>query len=138
MSRLNLSENLFLEVNELNKILKFITNDGYKRIFKSIIKNYGIVEDDSNTYFKVTQKSDNVVTINSGLAFDSNLDAIVLNESVDLTVSDTGTKRWIILSRATSHLEDGTISITSDGVMTGINTKFTEILRGQPNFPVKI
>lgn len=138
MSKLKISENLFLETAELNRLVEFLTDDGYKRILKSIVKNYGIVRNTGNTYFKVTQKSSGVVTINAGLAFDSNLDAIVMEEDLDLSVADTSVNRWLILSRATHNWEEGTVSITTDGTLTGVGTHFTEILRGQPNFPTKV
>ena len=100
MSKLKISENLFLEVAELNRLVKFLSDDGYKRVLKSIINQYGVVRNTGNTFFKVTQKSTGVVTINAGLAFDSNLDAIVMKNDLDLAVSDTGVKRWLILSRS--------------------------------------
>lgn len=138
MSKLKISENLFLEVAELNRLVKFISDDGYKKVLKSIIKNYGIVENENNTYFKLSAVSTGVIKVNAGIAFNSNLDAIVMSEDQNLNISDSGLNRWIILSRATSHLEEGTVNITADGSLIGVGTKFTEILRGQPNFPTKI
>ena len=138
MSKLKISDNLFLEVAELNRLVKFIGDDGYKRLFKTIIKHFGIVSDENNTYFKPTLLSAGVVKINAGLAFNSDLEAIVMKEDLLMNVPNTGVKRWIILSRAVSSLEEGTVSVTSDGALSGINTHFTEILRGQPNFPTKI
>ena len=138
MSKLKISENLFLEVAELNRLVKFLSDDGYKRVLKSIINQYGIVRNTGNTFFKVTQKNTGVVTINAGLAFDSNLDAIVMKTDLDLAVSDTGVRRWLILSRSVHNWEEGTVSVTVDGALNGIGTHFTEILRGQPNFPTKV
>ena len=138
MSKLKLTENLFLEVNELNKQIDFITTNGYKRLFKSIVTQFGIVKNTNNTNFKVVKTSNGVVTVNAGLAFDSNLDAIVMNNNTTLNVSNTNIKRWIILSRSVSNYETGTVSITSDGTLTGVGTEFTKILRGQPNFPTKL
>ena len=40
MAKLKLSENLFLEVAELNRFRQFIEDDGWKRVIKSIIKSY--------------------------------------------------------------------------------------------------
>ena len=138
MSRLKISDNLFLEVAELNRLVKFLEDEGYKRLFKTFITNYGIVSNGDNSYFKPTANSANSVKINAGLAFDSNLDAIVMKEDTILPVSDTGTKRWIVLSRSVSSLEEGTVSITVDGALSGVDTRFIEILRGQPNFPTKV
>ena len=140
MSRLKFSSNLFLEVNELQRFNKFIEEEGWKRAMKAITKNFGIVENASNTYFKVTQKVGNnsVIVINAGLAFNSNMDAIVMEEDLELSVANTGQNRWIILSRGTTNKEKGTVNINSDGSLSGIGTEFTKVLRGQPNFPVKV
>ena len=140
MSRLKFSSNLFLEVNELQRFNKFLEEDGWKRAMKEISKNFGIVENASNSYFKVTPRagSNSVIVINAGIAFDSNMDAIVMTEDLELSVGNTGSNRWVILSRAVTNEEQGTVSINSDGSLSGIGTEFTKVLRGQPNFPVKV
>lgn len=140
MSRLKFSSNLFLEVNELQRFNKFLEEDGWKRAMKAISKNFGIVENASNSYFKVTPRagSNSVIVINAGIAFDSNMDAIVMTEDLKLSVGNTGSNRWVILSRAVTNEEQGTVSINSDGSLSGIGTEFTKVLRGQPNFPVKV
>jgi hypothetical protein len=114
--------------------------DGWKRAMKAITKNFGIVENASNTYFKVTSKarSNSVIVINAGLAFDSNMDAIVMKEDLELSVANTGQNRWVILSRGVTNQEKGTVNVNSDGSLSGIGTEFTKVLRGQPNFPVKV
>lgn len=140
MSRLKFSSNLFLEVNELQRFNKFLEEDGWKRAMKAISKNFGIVENASNSYFKVTARSgsNSVIVINAGIAFDSNMDAIVMTDDLKLSVGNTGSNRWVILSRAVTNEEQGTVSINSDGSLSGIGTEFTKVLRGQPNFPVKV
>jgi hypothetical protein len=140
MSRLKFSSNLFLEVNELQRFNKFLEEDGWKRAMKAISKNFGIVENASNSYFKVTPRagSNSVIVINAGIAFDSNMDAIVMTDDLELSVGNTGSNRWVILSRAITNEEQGTVSINSDGSLSGIGTEFTKVLRGQPNFPVKV
>lgn len=140
MSRLKFSSNLFLEVNELQRFNKFLEEDGWKRAMKAISKNFGIVENASNSYFKVTARSgsNSVIVINAGIAFDSNMDAIVMTDDLELSVGNTGSNRWVILSRAVTTEEQGTVSINSDGSLSGIGTEFTKVLRGQPNFPVKV
>ena len=127
MSRLKFSSNLFLEVNELQRFNKFLEEDGWKRAMKAISKNFGIVENASNSYFKVTPRagSNSVIVINAGIAFDSNMDAIVMTDDLELSVGNTGSNRWVILSRAVTNEEQGTVSINSDGSLSG-------------NFPVKV
>ena len=47
---------------------------------------------------------------------------------------------WLKVTYKQSPIEVGTITIggNTGGLMKGIGTKFTETLRGQPNFPSKI
>lgn len=143
MSRLNLSPNLFLEVNELNRMIKFIEDDGYKRLMKCLVKRFGIAQNEDNTLFKVSYKSgsENTVLINAGIAFDSELRAIVLKEDKEIEIpypSELDSKQWIVISHSSNNDEEGTVKISKQGVVSGSDTKFLEVLRGQPNFPTKI
>lgn len=142
MSRLNISNNLFLEVNELNHLVKFIVDDGYKRLVRPLIKNYGIVRAEDNSYFKVVKSASNKITVNPGLAFNVNLDGIVNDEETEYTIdgiTTAGTKKWVILSRAITNCESGTVDIAADGSITGHDTDFTECMRGgDGNFPSKV
>lgn len=140
MSKLKFSENLFLEVNELQRLVKFLADDGYKLAIKSISKSFGIVENSGNTYFKVTNKAgtSNVVVVNPGIAFTTEMDAIVMENALEMQIYNTGVNRWLVLSRAVKNTEPGTVSINTDGSLSGIGTNFTKVLRGQPNFPTKV
>lgn len=140
MSRLKFSENLFLEVNELQRLVKFLSNDGYKLAMKSLSKSFGIVENSGNTYFKVTNKAgtSNVVVINPGVAFTTQMNAIIMDNALEMQILNTGVNRWLVLSRAVKNTETGIVTINTDGSLSGIGTEFTKVLRGQPNFPTKV
>lgn len=140
MGKLKITSNLFLEVAELERFRKFIEDDGYKVFVKYLTKSYGIAQNSDNTLFKVSQKSgsSNTVTVNAGVAFDNDLNIILLKEDKDIQITNSGTKKWIVVSYASTNDEDGTVSISNQGVLSGNGTKFTEVLRGQPNFPTKI
>lgn len=140
MSRLKLSPNLFMEVNELNRLIDFLDNNGYKLIIKQLVKEYGIAQNVDNTMFKVSHKlgTDNVVTINSGIAIDSNINIINLERDMDITVPYTTNKQWLAVSYATTNNEVGVVNISAQGNLSGNGTKFLSVLRGQPNFPTKV
>lgn len=140
MSRLKFSENLFLEVNELQRLVKFLSDDGYKLAMKSLSKSFGIVENTGNTYFKVTSKAGtaNSVVINPGIAFTPSMDAIVMDTALEMQITNTGMNRWLVLARDVKNTEIGTVSVNIDGSLSGIGTEFTKVLRGQPNFPTKV
>ena len=99
MSKLKISENLFLEVAELNRFRSFMVDDGWKKVIHSMIKSYGIVENADNSYYKPS-KPDGVndrVIVNPGLAFNHNLDAIVSTAADTLIIQNDGNKYWIVL-----------------------------------------
>lgn len=140
MSKLKISPNLFLEVNELNKLVQFLGEDGYKPLLKHLIKSFGIAQNDGNTYFKVSRKTEaqNTVIVNAGIAFDSDLNRILLKEDRELEIPNVGTNQWILISYTPTNDEEGMVNISSQGALSGIGTKFTSVLRGQPNFPTKV
>lgn len=140
MGKLKISSNLFLEVAELERFRKFIEDDGYKVFVKYLTKSFGIAQNSDNTLFKVSVKSgsSDTITVNAGVAFDSDLNIIFLKEDKEIQVENTGVKKWVVLSYASTNDEEGTVSISNQGVLSGNGTKFTDVLRGQPNFPTKI
>lgn len=139
MSKLKITENLFLEVNELNRFVEFLKDEGYKKLMKAIISSGGIVLSDDNS-FKVEVKPNTIdsIIINPGLAFNEELEAIILDKQIEMQFINTGIKKWLIISRDVTNYEKGEVSISLDGTLSGVNTKFTEVLRGQFNFPTKV
>lgn len=141
MSRVKISENLFLEKNELQRIQKFSGEEGWQRAIRSLVKKYGVVQNKDKTSFAVVVSSAaNFVNVLPGLAYDSNMEAIVMEQRVTLALGAavTDQDKWVILRRAVTNNERGTVSVQSDGSLTGIGTEFTKVLRGQPNFPTKV
>ena len=141
MSRVKISENLFLEKNELQRIQKFSGEDGWQRAMRSLVKKYGVVQNEDKTSFAVVVSSaTNSVDVLPGLAYNSNMEAIAMEQRVTLALGAavTGQDKWIILRRAVTNNERGTVSVQSDGSLTGVGTEFTKVLRGQPNFPTKV
>lgn len=141
MSEVKITPNLFLECNELNRLVKFIKEDGYIKIIKSIVPSFGIVQNELNDNFKVAVKdgTTDTIVINPGLAFDSSLRAIILESALEVVVSNTGMKKWIILSYATKNDEKGLVNVTPDGTIYGIGTEFTKVLRSQlQDHPTKV
>lgn len=136
MSKLKLSPNLFLEVAELENFRRLIVDEGYKAVFKSMVKNFGITRDSNVNAFEVTATDEeNVISIAPGTAWTKDFDRIISREAVTLQAIQSETKTWVILSRAVTNYESGTVSVTTDGTLTGVGTEFTKVLRGGDNFP---
>lgn len=130
--KVKLSENLFLSVQELNRMKQALQDNGYKQLIQFLTKSVGIAQDADNTLFKVAAKNDSntTVIVNAGVAFDSNLNPIVMKENKEITWTNWNNidKHWLVLKRAVNNDEEGTVSISASGVMTGVGTKFTEVL----------
>lgn len=136
MSKLKLSANLFLEVAELENFRRFIVDEGYKAVLKSMINNYGIVRISNRDAFLVSSDATLADTINiaPGVAFTSELDRIVNESEIAIQVPASDIKTWIVISRSVTNYEKGTVSVTTDGTLTGSGTEFTKVLRGGDNF----
>jgi len=137
MSYVKFNPNLFLEVAELNRFKKFLDDEGFRRLVLLNTKTFGIFPGENN--FKVEEGS-TVGTIklaNTSYALDSE-GKLIVKKPIDNINVPAGTWYWVIVKHEYEIFEEGTVSIATDGTLTGTNTKFLEVLRGQPNFPAKI
>jgi len=140
---LKFSNNLFLGFAELSQLKESLKQEGYEKLLKQAITSYGIAKPTSTSTFsalKVSSSGVGQLSIAAGIAIDSDLNIIdVVEDQVDaLTVPGDGVTRFVIASYKTTLVEQGTVDISADGVVTGTDTEFTQRLRGQGNFPSKI
>ena len=148
MSRVKISPDEFLETQELNKLQDMIINDGYKQRLLLNTQTFGIVKGfrtpalnrtPSQVFNVVPGGNTGTIFINGGRAIDVDGNVITMNIGVDnYPVPSTALWYWLAISYAESNIEQGTISIDVSGNVTGSGTLFTQLLRGQPNFPSKI
>jgi hypothetical protein len=149
MSNIKFSQDLFLEKQELNRFKKFIFEDGFKQnlllntVTFGLLKGHNLpsgINIEAKDDFKVDNvgSSSNTVNINPGRAINKNGNIISLNDSLSLDIPNTGLWYWLKIKHRVVNTEIGTVSIDVNGNLSGSGTKFTEVLRGQPNFPVKI
>jgi len=138
------SENLFISVEELNRLKSSIAENGWKRFAKNLVSKFGIAVNENNTNFIpiVNSMARDTLTIQPGIAFDSDMNIIVLDSAVDISLPHgqlaNNEKYWLVLRHAITHNEVGTVSVNQSGALTGVGTKFKEVLRGQPDFPTKV
>jgi len=149
MGNLKISEDLFLEKQELNRLKKFLEFDGFKQEFLLNSTQFGIVKgynipNGLNILPKNSFLVDNVgaasytVNIGTGRAVNKFADILTLDVPFNLTIPNTGLWYWIKIKYQKVNYELGTVNIDINGNMTGTGTFFTEVLRGQPNFTTKI
>ena len=136
--------NLFLGVAELNRMQQFLDDDGYRTILLKNSASFGIVKyeaDPTFNNFKVVEDisgSGNYKIENESFAIDSTGKIIRQLPLTNQAIPSDGVWRWIKIAHAVRTLEIGTVAIDINGNITGTGTSFTDILRGQPDFPSKI
>jgi len=142
MSELNINNELFLGNAELNRLVKFLSDDGYKKLLGLQVYSYGIVRDaiDIDASFKVEAGTvaGTIKIANDSYAIDSDVNIIKQTAFNNLAITDDGYYYYIRISHISSVYEEGLISVDTSGNMTGVGTKFLEVLRGMPDFPSKI
>lgn len=139
MSELKFENNLFLGKRELDHFKESLGEGGYRKLSKQIFNSYGVAKP-SNALgaLKVIAGTLNgQLSIQSGVAVDSDINTINVESNLidELTIPADSTKYYIIIEYTPTPTQEGTVSISTTGQVTGVGTKFTEVLRSLPNFP---
>ena len=143
MSKLNIQNDLFLARQEIDRLIKFLQEEGYIRLFKSLVSNFGVSKVDSDINFdnfkvELGTTLGTIKIANDSWAIDENVDIIYQNPIDNIAITDDSNWYWVKISYQTSNIEEGKINLAADGDATGIGTAFSEILRDQNNYPVKV
>lgn len=149
MSKLKISENLFLGVQEFEHFQKFLSDEGFKRHFLLNTESFGLIRQSmlpeigdipisENFYVEKSGTPYDEVIINKGFAINSNADLIYNDELLNLSIPNDSRWYWIKIKYREKTEERGIINIDNLGQCTGIGTEFISKLRGQAQFPSKI
>lgn len=138
---LNFKPDLFLEVAELNRFQEFLKDEGFQRLVVLNTEVFGIpltLNNPDNFLIGEGTTAGTIKVSQNSYAID-NLGRIIFRKEEDnITLPAAGTWYWIVAKHKYSTLEEGVVSVDSSGNLVGVDTFFTEVLRGQPNFPAKI
>lgn len=143
MSYIKYSNQLFLGQQELNRSWRFIVDEGIKRNLLQQTYSYGVVRQVNDTTlnsFRV-EAGTNTATIRvpvDSYAINAAGNTIFQKAIDNIAITDDSQWYYVIVSHKFSPIEEGRVSIDTVGGLTGVGTKFTEVLRGQPNFPARI
>lgn len=146
MSYIQFVPDLFLETQELNRFAKSLDQDGFRKALLENSVSFGLIKNSVDPTFtngKVERDVDNVLgqkTIKIGAinGIDSNGNFIMGEAISNLPIPADGNWYWAKVKHQISSQEEGKVSIDVNGNLVGVGTKFTEVLRGQPNFPSTI
>lgn len=142
MSSVKINNDLFLGKEELNRFRQFLDESGYRRFIGLMTKSFGVVKnfrDGSFDSFKVeTGASGQIKILGNSFAVDENLNLIHNPTDINFNIPNDSSWYWVKINHTKTNLEQGTVSLASDGSLSGVNTKFSEVLRGSPNYPSRL
>lgn len=146
MSNFKFSPDLFLEVAELNRFKQFLDIDGFRKELLQNTVSFGLIKNKKDAFFsngRVERDLDTstnlkTVKIRAINAINSRGLFLFSDEINSIPVPADGKWYWVKVSHAYSSIEKGKVALSINGDLTGSGTKFTEVLRGYPNFPARI
>lgn len=146
MAYLQFVPDLFLEVAELTRFKEFLDDDGFRKALLEDSVSFGLIKSNADMTFangKVQRDIANAlgqqcIKINALHAIDSNGNFIEQAALTQIPVPGDGNWYWVKVAHEYNTQEAGTITIDASGNMVGTNTFFTQVLRGNPNFPSRI
>lgn len=144
MNTVKTSLDQFLGDVELQRIISALGEEYAQAFIEIISSNYGILKkenDSSFTNLKVVPGSTlGYIKISAGKAITNNQELIRILSDLDdyYEVPNDAVTRYVYIENQQTSEEEGTVSVSPTGQITGTNTKFQEVLRGGVNYPSRI
>ena len=148
MSYLKTAPDLFLEKQELDRMKKFLDDDGFRNHLIQNSLKFGLIDKQFNNESNTVQEqfTNALVTEDTGLTIKHNeikaidkLGRLIYRpQTIQIVIPATGFWYWLKIAYVASVYELGTWAIDSSGNVTGTNGEALTILRGMPNFPSRV
>lgn len=137
---------LFLEVAELTRFKEFLDDDGFRKALLEDSVHFGLIKSAADPTFAnglvqrdiANSLGQQCIKLNALNIIDSNGNFVVQAAETQIPVPGDGNWYWVQVQHQYNTQEVGTITIDASGNMVGTNTFFTQVLRGQPNFPSRV
>lgn len=139
----NVSPDLFIGSQELNRLIQFLDDDGFRKLLLQNSLSFGIVygaaADGAWDNFRV-QLGTNVGTVKvaDGIAIDQNGQLIIYPATDNLTVTNDNQWYWLTIVHQFDEREANLCSVDSAGNLTMPGGGLSAVLRGLPNNPVVV
>lgn len=142
MSKILYQPNLFLELQELQRTWDFLQEKGSEKYKGELINSYGVIPESYHkmgfAYNVTVSATVDSIDIVPGVAINKNFDYLLGSGETMILPQNPTDIYFIRITYSATNLEIGAVEVDSIGSMVGVNTKFTQVLRGQPNFPTKV
>lgn len=129
---LKIVRNLFLEKEELNRFEEFLSSKLYTYLLKNT-KYWGVIGGTDAFKVYAGTNPESIKFIEESFAIDKNINFIYLpvTDNIDCSTLTDSLWYWIKISHATTNYETGTVNVDIKGNLSGANTLFLDVLRGQ-------
>jgi hypothetical protein len=148
MSKLKFNANIFVGVQEWNKLQENIRNsiirnllintDGFGIVRQLNIPEIGNIDLSTSFYVSKSGTPYDEVIINEGAAIDIDGNFIINPIKKHIKIPADNVHYSIVVSYDKTNKESGLVSVDSNGAITGLNTDFTKTLRGFGEFNSRI
>ncbi len=141
MSKLKIVPEIFLESIELNRLVKFIDESGFRLFLLEQAVQFGLIKKEIDNTFsngRVTESSDLTIQHSVIRAIDKNGNYISKPQTSLIAVPPNNQFYWVKIKYLQSPIELGTFSIDTSGNLVGVGSELTKIIRGNIDFPSRI
>lgn len=142
MGYLNINPDLFLGSQELNRLVKFLDQEGFRKLFLQNSLSFGLL---NNTIggafdnFKVSQGTNvGTIKIADGVAVDNQGRILVYAATDNISLTNNNQWYWVTIAHQYDVREVKSVSIDGNGNLFCLGGELTKILRGLPNNPTKV
>jgi hypothetical protein len=139
MSYVKFTPDLFIGQQELNRFQSFI-QEKFNAITKTETLSWGLLKNGSdaigNNFLVENGTTAGTIKIaTESYALDSDVNLIKKRIEDYMPIPTGGIWYWLMIEHSTTNKEQGTVGVDVSGSLVGVGTKFTEVLRGLPDFP---
>lgn len=140
MSYLKTNSDLFLGQAEINRLITFLDDQGFREYIKQNSKDFGLINISKDGDFTngLIQQGTNAGTIkvNNTIAIDSNFKFLKKDLEDNISVTDDNQWYWVKISHSYSPIEKGLVNVSTNGSITKVSGTFdfSKIVRGKSNF----
>ena len=133
MSKLIAFNELFIGKPELNRMIEFLGDSGYRRLIAEMSQSFGIIKNNRSSTFtslEIYNSSVGKIGIRAGIAIDINGDFIEVKQDIDdaITLPDNATYSKAFIEYAETHIEDFEVNILGSFLYGNVGEKFTKKL----------
>lgn len=141
MAYFKVASDLFLGSQELNRLIKFLDDSGFRKLLLQNSLGFGLVnnsKDGEFDNFKVEQGTNpGYIRILDGIAIDAD-GQLITHYSEEILLTNDNQFYWIAVAHEHDEREQGLCSVDANGNLSFPGGELTKILRGVPNNPVKV